>query len=138
MSFFHVRVPDPVNDFRLLSPLDPQKELGDYKCFAARVHWYFCPKCGVRCFTFTGESQVKEVEIEGEKVNVWAPKEPWVEGSENGYLSVNAATLDARQEGLDLREWHEKGWIAYLDWLGEKPGENGEDRLGVPHIGGMY
>jgi hypothetical protein len=85
-----------------------------------------------------GESQVKEVEIEGEKVKVWAPKEPWVEGTDDVYLSVNAATLDARQEGLDLREWHEKGWIAYLDWLGEKPGENGEDRLGVPHVGGMY
>jgi hypothetical protein len=37
---------------------------------------------------------VKEVEIEGEKVKVWAPKEPWVEGTDNGYLSVNAATLD--------------------------------------------
>jgi len=76
---------------------------------------------------------VKEVEIAGETTKAWVPKEPWMEG--NGtYLSVNAATLDAGQEGLDLREWAEKGWIAYLDWLGETK----EDRLGKPHEGGMY
>lgn len=92
-----------------------------------------------------GQGEVKEMEGEGgEKVKYWGPKEPWVEGTalegtiNGGYLSVNAATLDARQEGLDLREWQEKGWIAYLDYLEETPEKNGEDRLGVPHIGGMY
>lgn len=51
-----------------------------------------------------------------------------------GSLSVNAATLDPDQEGLDLREWTEKGWIAYLDMRSEE----GEARLGRPHTGGMY
>ncbi|PMD38090.1 hypothetical protein L207DRAFT_376138, partial [Hyaloscypha variabilis F] len=139
MSFFHVRLPDSVNDFRLLSPLDPQKELSDYRCASGETHWYFCPKCGVRCFTFMGEGEVREVESEGKVVKFWAPKEPWVEGTEYGsYLSVNAATLEAQQEGLDLREWHEKGWITYLEWLGEKPNDHGEDRMGAPHVGGMY
>jgi hypothetical protein len=135
MSFFHVRLPDPLNDFRLLCPLDPATELADYTCFKARIHWYFCPKCGVRCFAFMGEGEVREVEVAGERVKAWAPKEGWKEGlATGGYLSVNAATLEAGQEGLDLREWTEKGWITYLDYLKEAE----EDRLGVPHEGGMY
>jgi hypothetical protein len=35
------------------------------------------------------------------------------EGGGGSYLTVNASTLEAGQEGLDLREWHEKGWIRY-------------------------
>jgi hypothetical protein len=139
MSFFHVRLPDAVNDFRLLSPLDPQKELSDYTCFHKQIHWYFCPKCGVRCFAFMGEGVVKEAEVEGKTVKVWGPKEGWIEGTENGsYLSVNAVTLEAGQEGLDLREWTEKGWIAYLDILLVPQQEPGENRLGKPFEGGMY
>jgi hypothetical protein len=135
-SFFHIRLPNSPDDFALLTPLDPQNDLSDYTCFEAQIHWYFCPKCGVRCFAFMGEGEIKEVEIEGKVVKAWAPKkEGWVEGTSNtGYLSVNAATLEAAQEGLDLREWAEKGWIAYLDFLGEV----GETRLGKPHEGGMY
>jgi len=83
-----------------------------------------------------GESEIKEAEVEGEAVKAWAPKkEGWVEGTSNtGYLSVNAATLEAGQEGLDLREWTEKGWIAYLGFLEEIE----EARLGKPYEGGMY
>lgn len=51
-----------------------------------------------------------------------------------GYISINAITLDVGQEGLDLKEWHEKGWICYLNYLHGK----GEDRLGEPFDGGMY
>lgn len=81
-----------------------------------------------------GEGEVRDVEIKGEKVKAWAPKrDGWAETG-TGYLSVNAATLDQDQEGLDLREWHEKGWIAYLDC---KWGP-GETRLKEPHGGGMY
>lgn len=77
-----------------------------------------------------GESEIKEVEVEGKAVK----KAGWVEGSSNtGYLSVNAATLEAGQEGLDLSEWTEKGWIAYLDFLGEIE----EARLGKPYEGGV-
>jgi len=77
---------------------------------------------------------VRDVDMERKMVKVWTPKEEgWKEG-ETGYLSVNAATLDAGQEGLDMREWTEKGWITYLD----AKDEVGEARLGVPHEGGMY
>lgn len=123
------------DDFLLLSPTDPFKDLSDYKCFEEQIHWFFCGKCGVRCFNLTGEGEVRDVEIEGEGMKkVWtAKREGWVEG-EGSYLSVNAATLEADQEGLDLREWTEKGWIAYLDIKNEV----GEDRLRKPHHGGMY
>lgn len=137
MSFFHLRLISSPDDFLLLSPLLPSEELGDYTCFEANIHWYFCRKCAVRCFAFAGESEVSEREIDGVKTKVWsAKKEGWIEGLSEGtgYLSVNAATLDADQEGLDLREWTEKGWIAYLDIKNSL----GEDRLVAPHPGGMY
>jgi hypothetical protein len=57
-----------------------------------------------------------------------------VEGGGKSYLSVNAHTLEPGQEGLDLREWTEKGWIAYLDMKDQV----GESRLGEPHEGGIY
>ncbi|KAE8451339.1 hypothetical protein EG329_003968 [Mollisiaceae sp. DMI_Dod_QoI] len=142
MSFFHLRVMNSPEDFQLLTPTDPFTELGDYTCGEKRIHWFFCRRCGVRCFAFAGEGETVDFEVEFEivmvgkvkrKMKVWKPKsEGWVE-KENGYLSINAATLNAGQEGLDLREWTEKGWIAYLDMKGD-----GEARLGKPHEGGMY
>jgi hypothetical protein len=133
MGFFHVRLMDTPNDFYLLSPKDPN-ELSDYMCFEKRIHWYFCPACGVRCFAFRGESEVREVEVDGEKVQAWtARREGWDEPN-TGYLSVNAVTLEPGQEGLSLKEWHEKGWIQYLDTKDEAL----EDRLADPHEGGMY
>ncbi|KAF2192821.1 hypothetical protein K469DRAFT_731248 [Zopfia rhizophila CBS 207.26] len=132
-SLFHVRLGDAPNDFILLSPTNPS------------AHWFFCGKCGVRCFVFgPGEQHGETVEIdlegwlgrrsEGKSTKVWRPKkEAWAEDKDT-YLSINAPSLDAGQEGLDLREWHEKGWIAYLDQLDQK--EN--NRLDVPYRGGMY
>jgi len=38
------------------------------------------------------------------------------------------------QEGFDMREWTEKGWVIYLDVLKEVE----EDRLEKPFEGGMY
>jgi hypothetical protein len=142
MSFFHVRLIDSPGDFLLLSPLDPasgESGLRDYMCFAKNAHWYFCGVCGVRCFTVAGEGEVREaeVQVEGgkEKRRVWGVKrEGWDEVNGPSYLSVNAATLEPGQEGFDLREWTEKGWIAYFD----SKDEIGEDRLLKPHVGGMY
>ncbi|KAL3422953.1 hypothetical protein PVAG01_04701 [Phlyctema vagabunda] len=134
-GIFHVRLQDSPNDFVLLSPLNPEEALSDYRCFEAKTHWYFCGDCGVRCFAFRGEAEVREQDVEGELKQIWAPKrEGWVEGDGNSYLSVNAASLEPRQEGLDLSEWTEKGWIVYLDMLDEKE----KNRLGKPHVGGMY
>lgn len=78
----------------------------------------------------------KGKEEKGHKVKVWSAKREGWEEAKTGYLSVNAATLDHDQEGLDLREWHEKGWIAYLEI--KSPDGSGETRLREPHEGGMY
>jgi hypothetical protein len=140
MGFFHLRVASPPDDFLLLSP--HPSELGDYRCFEKKHGWYFCKSCGVRTFGLGGEWVETEVDVEkwsgkeggeGKTQTAWKTK---AKGDGNGYyyLSINAVTLDAGQEGLDLREWHEKGWVRYLDILAEK----GEPRFGRPHVGGMY
>lgn len=50
------------------------------------------------------------------------------------YLSVNAVTLE--QEGdVDLKMWHEKGWIHYVECRRD---DGTPYRLGEPHEGGMY
>ncbi|TGO11363.1 hypothetical protein BTUL_0111g00130 [Botrytis tulipae] len=130
----------------------------NYQCFDKELDWWFCGICGVRPFATglnfqNGETRkvnLKELgvtEVNGEEVGegereVWmCPKEgevdgkptEWIEGK-TGYLSVNAIALEAGQEGCDLREWHEKGWISYLDTLDLKE----ENRLGRPWRGGMY
>jgi hypothetical protein len=155
-GFFHIRTPNAPSDFFLLSPLDPLNALGDYTCFDRALHWLFCTTCGVRCFTFMGQGEVDEVDLaekgvplgiqegipgyeKGKKVKVWHAKgkedEKWVDKRRAGeYLSVNAYTLDAGQEGLDLREWTEKKWVAYLDCWEEKA----EQRFEAPHVGGAY
>jgi hypothetical protein len=135
MSFFHVRLIDPPRDFMLLSPLNPTTGgLKDYTCFAKNAHWYFCGTCGVRCFAVAGEGEIREVDIDGTKREVWMVKSEGWDESGLSYLTVNAATLEPGQEGFNLKEWTEKGWIAYWDikdWIGD-------GRMGEPHEGGMY
>lgn len=136
MGFFHVRPMDPPNDFQLLSPSDPS-QLGDYTCYSKRIHWYFCSKCGVRCFSFSGDGETSEAEVDGETRKVWAPKVELWKGMDRGgtsYLSINAQTLEAGQVGLNLLEWTEKQWIAYMDYLHLV----GEPRLKEPYPGGTY
>ncbi len=79
---------------------------------------------------------MRRVDVEGlGSSEVWMIKrEGWNEDTGSSYLSVNTATLEPDQEGLDLREWAEKGWIQYFD----SRHEVGEDRLREPHVGGMY
>jgi hypothetical protein len=141
MGVFHVRVPDSPRDFYLLSPLD-EAGLSDYLCSDKTLHWRFCSNCGVRCFTFMGEGEVVDVDMEaaagkqseGEMTRVWKCKvEGWKEGK-TGYLSVNALTIEQGQEGFDLREIVDKKWIAYLDCKDYKE----EDRFDYPQEGGTW
>ncbi len=72
-------------------------------------------------------------EVDGKQQEVWGFKvKGWEEGPYK-YLSVNAVTLEPDQEGLDLKEWTDKGWILYLD---HHRGLN--HQIGAPHPGAMY
>lgn len=81
-----------------------------------------------------GEGELVEKEVNGETKTVWCPKQGWYEDMKK-YMSVNAYTLDAGQEGLDLREWTEKKWVMYLDCLTDSGQTMGYER---PFEGGAY
>lgn len=49
------------------------------------------------------------------------------------YISVNAVTLEPSEE-IDLRMWHEEGWIVYMDCRER----TGKPRVEKPYDGGMY
>jgi hypothetical protein len=68
---------------------------------------------------------------------VWHLRKDRVEGHGKGslYLSVNAHTVDAGQEGFDMREWTDKKWLCYLDYLGSRRMPKTADS---PHPGGCY
>ncbi len=70
--------------------------------------------------------------VDGKETEVWGFKVKEWEDAPYKYLTVNAITLEPGQEGLDLTEWTEKGWIRYLDLNGSL------DQIGVPNPGGMY
>ncbi|KAF2108852.1 hypothetical protein BDV96DRAFT_254608 [Lophiotrema nucula] len=146
MGFFHCRPINPEDDFILTSP-DPS-ELGDYRVYDKKHGWYFCKNCGVRTFGLGGAWEETELDVDE-----WAGREKSKDGTEKvwktksadcmvtvdgkqttrnlHYLSVNAVTL----ENVDLREWHEKEWMFYVDCL--RTPEQGP-RFGKPYAGGMY
>ena len=72
-------------------------------------------------------------DVNGEKKEVWGLKREGWEETVQKYLTVNALTLEPKQEGFDLREWVEKGWIEYLDFS-----ETEKDQMGHPHEGDPY
>jgi hypothetical protein len=131
MGFFHCRPISPADDFILTSP-STIEELGDYRAFKKRAGWYFCKKCGVRVFGMVGKWEQDEIDIEkwagkedgeGKLQKIWKTKaQDFETEADDGtkttetdhYLSVNAVTLET--EGLvNLKEWHEKGWLYYCD-----------------------
>ena len=151
MGFFHVRPITPHADFLLLAPLSPDTELGVYKCFSKQSSFYFCKTCGVRCFVYGGNPGVneeidlgtwKEEEAEGKSTKIWRPKEgEWLVNvgdkeiaAPSCYLSVNAVTIEPGQDGFDLKEWSEKGWVAY----GDGKDRAGPFRYGQPYNSGIY
>ncbi|CAI6292540.1 unnamed protein product [Periconia digitata] len=153
MGFFHCRPINISDDFILKSPATIE-ELGDYRTFSKKQSWYFCKDCGVRVFGHGGKWEQTEVDVgewsgkekDGKTEKVWFSKPDGmrtrvVDGVEKQvpfhYLSVNAVTLDTACEGgVDLREWHEKGYVAYVENR-EKMG-SGNARLEKPYPGGMF
>lgn len=146
---FHLRPKAPTEDFYLLSPLDPFKELGDYQCHSKELHFFFCKTCGVTPFLFVGEGEISELsqsqlselgisqgkeEAQGsskEVVKAWRPI------GEKQYCSINGHTIDAQQPGFDMREMKEQKVIQYIDYL-NYPEPREEDSHERPCTGGCY
>jgi hypothetical protein len=53
----------------------------------------------------------------------------------NHYVSVNAVTLEP-SEDIDLRKWHQEGWVFYVENRVKKNGS--QMRLSEPFDGSMY
>ena len=128
----------------LLSPLDPDRELSTYQCYSGRNKWYFCPKCGVRCFTFSASSTGEKIVVdltglggdeEGTR-EVWRAK--W-DGKDDTrpYLSVNGTSIDYRED-FDLRVLTEEKRVQYFDDRSEPEEKKLAARWERPHWGGMY
>jgi hypothetical protein len=73
------------------------------------------------------------------KVTGWRPKaEGWGENRGLGkYMSINGYTIDADQEGFDLRELTEMKAVEYLDCL-ELTAEERDPRVDRPFENGAY
>lgn len=140
----HVNPGNPRDEFMLLSPLDPASELSFYQSKSGgKEKFYFCPKCGVRCFTIGGEGERVVVEMpevsggekRGGKRKVWRVK--WDGEKETvPYVSVNGATIE-NGEDLDWRVMTEEKRIQYFDGKSESADEK-DARWDRPHDGGCY
>jgi hypothetical protein len=123
---------------------------GAYRCGPRRVNrWVFCKACGARPFGFRGEWSARPLDEapaevraaaargagSGGAVAAWSPRrEGWSEGRGRGsYLSVNLTSVDAKQEGFDLRDFTTFRWIRYFDLLNDSYQE-----ADVPFAGGMF
>lgn len=106
----------------------------------------------MRCFTFTGVGETADVgdfteldysimnddnnELQGKKRKVWRAKWDGDHDSTRPYLSVNATTIDFRED-FDLRFLTEEKRVMYLDGRSE-PKDEKEARWDRPHHGGCY
>ncbi|KAK1994601.1 hypothetical protein LX36DRAFT_583999 [Colletotrichum falcatum] len=154
-----MRLASSPDDFLLLKPLDPYRDLGDYSVYKKDLHFLFCKTCGVRCIILMGQGEVADVDLGemgvtngnkgpgeesvgrgGALTKVWRPKKDgWIEGMRWGsYLSVNGYSVDAGQDGFDLREITEKKWVKYLDWLELHSEGSQGSRFDRPWEGGAY
>lgn len=137
---FHVRPASPETDFILLSLLDPFEDLGDYQHGGKSMDFFFCTTCGVRPFLFAGHGEVVDLDLRSslstnafeklpgkvqaeQSVKVWRPKQGGSFSKFGNYLSVNGNTIDAKQEGFDMRELTERKQVMHYDCLSDEASE---------------
>lgn len=95
-----------------------------YQCNAKTQNFYFCPKCGVRCFTFRGVGEIvtinsadlslpPSITSKDGKIQVWQTK--WDEANEEiPYVSVNGVTIEPRED-FDLAVLTEQKRVQYCE-----------------------
>lgn len=62
-GILHIRIPDPANDFFVISPKNPLAEGSGYKGYIFETGegpWQFCERCGTRAFAVRGDGPVEE------------------------------------------------------------------------------
>lgn len=101
------QLPDP-SSFKLQSP-QSRSELGDYNPNAKSAHKYFCRTCGC---------------------HVWAEGEYEYEGQIIKFFTVNLASIDQPQDGIDLS----KATFSYWDGRNDNWAAGPKDR---PFAGGF-
>lgn len=140
---FHARPGDPANDFILTSP-STIEEIGKYNAFGGGTNWYFCKNCGTRVFGIGAKWVEDELDVEkwagneggdGTTQKVWRTVlgDNVIAGHPVHYVSVNAVTV----EGVDLIDWHDKGYIFYINNR-DSANPIASMRFGKPHPGGCY
>ena len=85
-----------------------------------------------------GALGVKGVEA-GKKTKVWRRPTTTGPGATpfSHFVTVNASSIDAGQDGFDMREWVDKGWLKYMDNLNHTG--QGMPSIGdKPFAGGAY
>lgn len=112
----------------------------------------------MRCFIFMGEGEQVDVDVaalglagqlppgvggdDGSSstvIKAWRPKRlatPADAPYPKTYLSVNGHSIDAGQEGFDMRQWLEDKSVLFLDCLQDD--KELPDRHDRPHDGGSY
>ena len=104
----NMRPENAESDFKLLSP-SSKSEMGDYNPGTPTIHRYFCQTCGVHVLS--------------EGSYEW-------EGQSYDHFTVNAATIDQPQDGIDLRDVT----LQYFDGLHDNWNGGLQDK---PWSGGM-
>lgn len=147
MGIFDVRVRDNTEDFFVISPPDPLKDLGDYLTGNKLIHYPFCQTCGVRCFSFIGTGETVDVDLAelgvpgfdgpGTKTRVWRAARDGGHPEFGTYLAINGSTIDNSQRAFDMRELTEKKHVMYTDFLPEED-KQAPIRTDRPHDGGSY
>jgi hypothetical protein len=121
----------------LLSPLDPDRELSIYECNSKIRNYYFCPTCGVRCFTFGSVGEIDVVDFTELGEDKEGKREVWRMKSNGEYISVNATTIDYRED-FDLRVLTEEKRVQYFDDRTEPEENRKAPQWDRPHNGGSY
>lgn len=65
-GLLHIRIPDPANDFFVLSPKNPLEAgsgLTSYIPQGCQGSWHFCQRCGIRGFSVRGTGYDGEVDL---------------------------------------------------------------------------
>lgn len=134
--------------------------MSDYRTADKILAFLACKTCGTRPFIITSDLVEEKADADGSDVDklaaqidsmgiedikgvtkekgmrVWRPvMGEWDKKEDDGtYFSLNGHTIDAGQEGFEMRDYVDNKTVEFLDWLHDRDAEK-KDK---PHAGGSY